>query len=722
MDDDQDAVVFSQEAMRQHEDLIFPSYNFGSEPQHTQHARQGGYPTGNSPFDAVGVASGCGADFMAVAAGSRRPKATARSATGRREPKGKVFSDPVHGTFRLDPINVAIIDTPQFQRLRDLHQLGLTHLVFPGAIHTRFEHSLGTSFKAFEVADRIYRTQGRELGMELDDVRLVSLAGLCHDLGHGPFSHVFEYEFLRRKRLGVEPYSEEDIRLKEWHHEIMSTRILEYLVDENNIEGIEQEDIRRISDFIKGDAHEDRGYLFDIVNNKRCGVDVDKVDYLQRDAMMCDVNIGCDFKRLLTLTKVLQNQIAYKWSEYSNIWDLFHARESMHRKVYTHRHVPEREGAPLGRNPEVRHRTRAKGRVPVCMKTKAVEFMVVDALLEADQALRFSDNIDTAEDFCMLNDSLLNTIENFNVHRRLAPPLETDAETCLAKAQALIRRLRCRDLYRYGNQFVVPYEYLEDSRWKDMSREFTAEEVVSAYRGGDVALRPNDVIVSQTKIDFTQGGRNPVDNVLFFDNSDDETGHHAHPYQVVGILPRYHQEVLLRVYTPHSDTRYQTAVSSALEAWCRKRFGSKVQMATPARGRQQPASSMAREVAFRDADPRRVTALRLPEPGSAANVNTFVAAASILNSVTLDNGGGDGGFVVDKCRLPNGRPATSAAGPSRAGGVDTVISMAAGVEADVSAGRDDVNGDGGGTPTRSTPYSSARMARVVDPEALLVRM
>ncbi|GIM04156.1 hypothetical protein Vretimale_8759 [Volvox reticuliferus] len=481
MDDDHDGIIFSQEAMRQQEDLLFPSYNFGSEPQHTHQARQPQFRLDDSQ-NGAGAVSGCGW-VASAAAGSRRSGTVTRLAAGRRELKGKIFSDSIHGTFRMDPLNVKIIDTPQFQRLRDLHQLGVTHMVFPTAVHKRFEHSLGTSFKAFEVADRIYRTQGHHLGMEQDDIRLVSLAGLCHDLGHGPFSHVFEYEFLRRKLLNETPGSEEHVRLQNWHHEAMSTRILEYLVDDNNIEGIEQEDIRRISDLIRGDSHEDRGYLFDIVNNKRCGVDVDKVDYLQRDAQLCGVNIGCDFKRLLTLTKVIRNQIAYKWTEYSNIWDLFHARESMHRKVYTHR------------------------------KTKAVEFMVVDALLEADQALKFSENIHTAEDFCMLNDSLLNTIESYNLHRRLAARLDVDAETCLTKAQAIIKRLRCRDLYRYGNQFLVPYEYLEDRRWEDMSRQFTAEEVASSYRGSDVALKPADIIVSKTKIDFTQGGRNPLDNV-----------------------------------------------------------------------------------------------------------------------------------------------------------------------------------------------------------------
>ncbi|GLI65357.1 hypothetical protein VaNZ11_008907 [Volvox africanus] len=677
MDDDQDGIIFSQEAMRQQVDLVFPSYNFGSEPQHTHQARQPQFPLDDSQ-NGAGAASGCG--WLASAAtGSRRSGTVNRQAAGRRELRGKIFSDSIHGTFRIDPLNVKIIDTPQFQRLRDLHQLGVTHLVFPTAVHTRFEHSLGTSFKAFEVADRIFRTQGHHLGMEQDDIRLVSLAGLCHDLGHGPFSHVFEYEFLRRKLLNETPGSEEHVRLQNWHHETMSTRILEYLVDDNNIEGIEQEDIRRISDLIRGDFHEDRGYLFDIVNNKRCGVDVDKVDYLQRDAQFCGVNIGCDFKRLLTLTKVIRNQIAYKWTEYSNIWDLFHARESMHRKVYTHR------------------------------KTKAVEFMVVDALLEADQALKFSENIHSAEDFCMLNDSLLNMIENYNLHRRLAATLDVDAETCLAKAQAIIKRLRCRDLYRYGNQFLVPYEYLEDRRWEDMSRQFTAEEVASSYRGTDIALKPSDIIVSKTKIDFTQGGRNPLDNVLFFDGSDDDVGHYTDPYQVVGILPRYHQEVLLRVYTPNADERYQQAISDALGEWCRRRFGSNVQMATPARRRDPTGNTLPRETAMRDADPRRAVARWQVGPSSATGTTTGRQNISF----TVGRSGASAGAGS---RAPNAGIAGSVAGPVRSGAAAVVGSIGGTGGADPgSGGMPVIDGNGGGTPTRSTPCGSAAMPRI-DPD------
>ncbi|WAR11710.1 SAMH1-like protein, partial [Mya arenaria] len=85
----------------------------------------------------------------------------------------KVVNDPIHGHIKLHPLCVAIIDTPEFQRLRSIKQLGNGYFVYPGASHNRFEHSLGNT-----------------------DILCVEIAGLCHDLGHGPFSHLFDGIFI----------------------------------------------------------------------------------------------------------------------------------------------------------------------------------------------------------------------------------------------------------------------------------------------------------------------------------------------------------------------------------------------------------------------------------------------------------------------------------------------------------------------------------------------
>ncbi len=111
------------------------------------------------------------------------------------------------------------MDTPAFQRLRDLKQLGVSYYVFPGACHNRFEHSLGVAHLARTAAERVFRLQRREVEVDRGDVKAAALAGLCHDLGHGPLSHVFERELL--PRAGVHG----------WRHEDMSVRVFEAILD-----------------------------------------------------------------------------------------------------------------------------------------------------------------------------------------------------------------------------------------------------------------------------------------------------------------------------------------------------------------------------------------------------------------------------------------------------------------------------------------------------------
>ncbi|GFQ96121.1 deoxynucleoside triphosphate triphosphohydrolase SAMHD1, partial [Trichonephila clavata] len=103
----------------------------------------------------------------------------------------KIFCDPVHGQISLHPACVAIIDTPQFQRLRSIKQTGFLEYVYPGSIHNRFSHSLGVCYLAGKYIRELGERQP-ELSITDVDILCVELAGLCHDLGHGPFSHSWE--------------------------------------------------------------------------------------------------------------------------------------------------------------------------------------------------------------------------------------------------------------------------------------------------------------------------------------------------------------------------------------------------------------------------------------------------------------------------------------------------------------------------------------------------
>ena len=109
----------------------------------------------------------------------------------------KIFNDSIHTNIKMSGPCLRIIDTPEFQRLHLLKQLGTTDFVFRCSIHTRFEHSLGVAHLAERFAKTLQKNQP-ELGITDADVLCVKIAGLCHDLGHGPFSHVFDGVFLHQ--------------------------------------------------------------------------------------------------------------------------------------------------------------------------------------------------------------------------------------------------------------------------------------------------------------------------------------------------------------------------------------------------------------------------------------------------------------------------------------------------------------------------------------------
>jgi len=153
------------------------------------------------------------------------------------EHKEKIINDPIHGHIEMPSYCVDMIDTPQFQRLRDLKQLGVSYLIFPGASHNRFEHCLGVSHLAGTLLNRFRKIQPN-LGIDDNDIKCIQLAGLCHDLGHGPFSHSFE-KWMRR----IDP---------DFHHENKSKELMRYAIDENGIDHLEEEDILFIEELISG--------------------------------------------------------------------------------------------------------------------------------------------------------------------------------------------------------------------------------------------------------------------------------------------------------------------------------------------------------------------------------------------------------------------------------------------------------------------------------------
>jgi len=223
--------------------------------------------------------------------------------------KATTFNDPIHGHIDLSPLCVKIIDTAQFQRLRDISQLASTYYVFPGGSGNRFEHSLGVAYLAKRFVKRIRKSQP-DLGITNEDILCVEIAGLCHDLGHGPFSHLFDGRVLPMIN-----------KSRHFEHEHASVGILQLLIEENNLMPIFKEfnlseaDVHFIQELILGDKCEappgfewigrkEKSFLYDIVANKRNGIDVDKFDYFARDCHALGLTKSFDAKRLMKFARV----------------------------------------------------------------------------------------------------------------------------------------------------------------------------------------------------------------------------------------------------------------------------------------------------------------------------------------------------------------------------------------------------------------------------------
>jgi len=207
---------------------------------------------------------------------------------------------------------------------------------YPGGSHSRFEHSLGVSYLAGSMIDRIRRFQP-ELRVNDYQCDMVRIAGLTHDIGHGPFSHVFDGEII--------PVLRPDLKPGQYSHELMGVKMLELLIDDNNIELEDpKRDLNLVRDLImasdegipKHAVESGQAWMYEIVANGTNSIDVDKFDYIARDTRACGVVSSFDFKRLMTFSRVVDNHICFHAKEVMTVYSLFNTRYSLHKQVYSH--------------------------------------------------------------------------------------------------------------------------------------------------------------------------------------------------------------------------------------------------------------------------------------------------------------------------------------------------------------------------------------------------
>ena len=491
----------------------------------------------------------------------------------RPSPGGKVFNDHIHGHIEVSPLCVRIIDTPQFQRLRDISQLGGVNYVFAGAANKRFDHSIGVSHLAKRYVTALAARQP-ELGVTAQDVLCVEVAGLIHDLGHGPFSHMFEKMFLE-SRMGVH-----------FDHEHASIGIFDLLIEENDLmpqfrlHGLDDSDVHFIKELVLGSKQAaaiadkrlkggftwrgrgDKSFLYDIVANQRNGIDVDKFDYFARDCHVLNIANTFDADRLIKFSRVYrvvdphqpgsesdrgELQVCFHQKEAWNVNELFHLRYNLHKRAYQHKTVG------------------------------SVELMVAEALALANdhllfpgsggRRLRMSECCDDMRAYWRLSEYVLKLIE-FSETPELAP------------ARHVIERLRRRDLFPFVDERVLAKEdeHLGRSRCLPL-------EVVKVLREMGVeanTIANEDVLCKVVVISYGKGQRNPLDTTTFYESRKDDASlvlGAVRSESLSRLLPREFEDTCVRIYCRRRAQR--PLVRQAFAEWCQRSLKTENTPMTP---------------------------------------------------------------------------------------------------------------------------------------------
>lgn len=321
-----------------------------------------------------------------------------------------------------------IINNPIFQRLRRVAQLGPSQYVFPSATHTRFEHSLGVAQLGFLLVAHINEVQVNmrkplaedEITTD-NDVRLVEVAGLCHDLGHGPYSHLYE-RVMKRKGFS-------------FSHEKMSSLLFRKIVDENELD-FTDEDIDIIDSMITDHKGQTASWRRQIVSNGENGIDVDRLDYIRRDSHHLNIKTKFSVDDIIESAFLVGGKICFDHECKGCIEEFFANRYKLYKEVYTGKEVT------------------------------GVELLFSDILSEAFPYIpnMTTDPMRDLDSFIKLDDTLIN-------------PIRYTEDVRLKKAKELVHRVDSGEFYQFINAIEETHEN------ESTLERLTEEELVACGNG-----------------------------------------------------------------------------------------------------------------------------------------------------------------------------------------------------------------------------------------------
>ena len=364
----------------------------------------------------------------------------------------KLIYDPIHGYMSFKGDIISILDNPIFKRLQDIRQLGACYYVFPGASHNRFEHSLGVAFLAEKMIGVIANNQP-ELHITKREIELIKIAGLCHDLGHGPLSHAFDSEIIPRL-VGEN---------KHIAHEWRSCQLLRQIIKAEKVIFTEKEIVFIENCIQPVDTENERLFLYEIVSNSLNGIDVDKFDYLRRDPY----NLGLDYHfnsdRFIEQARVIDDHICFPEQLGKSIMHMMSIRYEFLREICNHKVV------------------------------KIHEYMISDAIIAAESVLKLADRI-LKLDFTHLTDNIVYTIE-------------TSDNPLLSESQHIINDMKRRQLYHY----VGEYKLSNLQKVQEIINEGLPTHIMEKYN-----VKYEDYIVQHLCLGYTNKKGHPLDNVYFY--------------------------------------------------------------------------------------------------------------------------------------------------------------------------------------------------------------
>jgi HD superfamily phosphohydrolase len=396
-----------------------------------------------------------------------------------------IVYDNIHGYIKLNPTATAIVDTPVFQRLRNIHQTGILYLVFPTTTHSRFEHSIGTYHLATQMIEKIAKKQP-DLKITDEIILLVGIAGLCHDLGHLLFSHLFDDCFLEH----LPNINELRTLTKNTIHENRSIYLLNYLVEKYNVE-LGKEQLKVIGDLINPkeaeyskwkSKYQIGKWIFQIVSNPLNSIDVDKFDYLVRDTRATGLKFGFGYSRIIEDAKVIDNKICYSLQCSEDIYQMFFIRYRLHRQIYNHKAV------------------------------KAIEILVIKLLFELEKEMGISKYILDAE-------KMLELVDSFIWQNKLND-----------KIKQIILDIETRKIPKmvYQDVSLYPCDFDENK----LKEHFC----------------PESYCILRFKVGYVGGKTNPLNKVPFYNLKNGKIISENKTRNFSLLITQKHQEYFLRVY------------------------------------------------------------------------------------------------------------------------------------------------------------------------------